>query len=183
MKSKSKIIMFVACITILISCAKDGDDGATGPVGPQGATGNTGTPGPGASVQTVVVSASDWVHIGTVGQSGDGYQAVKSFSIITSDIVSNGAILVFSVTDTTASAICYPVPHTEPYSTWTRHWTFIYSLGSVTYKCQDSDFTTINPGGPGYLRVVTIPGSARPAHPIVDITNYSEVKAAYNLQD
>jgi len=72
MKSLVKTVMLMATIALFVSCAKDGDTGPQGAAGGAGATGPTGPQGPGATSQTVVVSASDWVHIGTVGASGDG---------------------------------------------------------------------------------------------------------------
>ncbi|HLG35836.1 MAG TPA: hypothetical protein VI757_13215 [Bacteroidia bacterium] len=182
MKTQSKIIMLIACITLFISCAKDGEigpQGAQGTQGTQGATGNTGPQGPGASSQTITVTSNQWSHFGTQGQSGDGYQTIQNVSIITSGIVSTGAVLAYISGSTTAWVA---LPYSAPYSSWQRYWTYAYQTGQIILECQDSDFFTTQPGTQ-YFKVVVIPGSVMHQNPDVDFNNYKEVQAAYNLQD
>lgn len=180
MKSKLNFIMLFACVGLLISCAKDGD---TGPAGPAGATGATGPQGPGATSQNILFAASDWVHLGTVGQSGEGWQIVKGASIITADIIATGAIYAYATNDTTSSATNYPLPKTEVWSTYTRAWDVFFSLGTVTYQVHDSNHSTPNPGGPSYLKIVVVPASHRPLLENVDVSDYSQVKKALHLRD
>jgi hypothetical protein len=179
MKSKLKFFILFACIGLFVSCAKDG---ATGPAGPTGATGATGPQGPGATSQILVVNTSDWVHTGTVGQSGDGYAATKNVSIITADIVQHGSIFVYTMSDTTSSAQCNPVPQTNFYTTNSRTWAYNYTLGSVTFTVMDSNHNTPNPGS-GFWKVVAVPASHRPMLANVDVSNYAAVKAALHLRD
>ena len=169
---RTVLLTLIASVSLLFSCAKDGKDGLPGPAGSAGPAGN-------ANVKSQTFT-SNWVHIGTQGQSGDGFLSTHSSSIITSDIVNNGAVLAYYFNSTLNAWIT--LPFSEPFSSWTSHWRYNYKNNLINFIKEDSDFFTSNPGNITF-KVVAIASSARLANPNVDYTNYEEVKATFNLKD
>ena len=162
-----KVLTLSLLITFSIgifSCSKEG------PAGPQG----------NANVhsRTITISPSDWYHVGTAGSAGDAYRADKSDADITSSIASSGAVLAYVSSD---NATWFSLPQTAPFATWSESINIVYSSGTVSTIIQDSDFLTVAPSAPLYLKVVTVANSGMVEHSTTDWSNYQEVSALYNL--
>jgi hypothetical protein len=176
-----KLFLLIAISIAIVSCKK-GDKGDLGPQGPAGTTGATGATGnANANTETISISSSGWQHIGTQGQVGDGQEAIKSTSIITSDIVSGGAVLAFI---STGNLIWTSLPTTDYFASYHETWSYVYETGQITVRINDSDFITLSPASTVYLKVVVIAGHSRPAPGSgIDLRNYEQVKAYYHLTD
>lgn len=118
-------LLMLISIVILNGCAKDG---ATGPAGKDGNAN--------VKSQTITITESQWNHTGTVGEPGDGYEAIQTSSIITSDIVSKGAVMAYlSVDNLEWGSLPFTVPtgvsSTEPYS---ESWLISYKTNQITAR-------------------------------------------------
>jgi len=172
---KAKLFTSAIILSLILSGCK-GDKGDTGPAGTNGIAN--------AHNQTITINPGYWIHFGSTGQSGDGYESMQSSSIITQEIVNNGVVLAYFSTNPSAGYIA--LPYTKPFSSYTRHFTYGYNTNLIFIDVMDSDFYTSDPGvvyGVIYLKVVTIAGSVMRDHPDLDLTNYSLVKATFNLND
>lgn len=171
------LLTLIASASLIFSCAKDGEDGLPGPVGQTGQTGQTGNSN--VKSETFTSNTSDWIHIGTNGQAGDGFSFLQFSSIITSDIANSGAVFVY-VLSTGGGWIALPASFTK--SAWTENWRYAYSSLQLVISKEDSDFNTLNPGIQTF-KVVAISSTARIANPNVDYNDYEQVKAAFNLEE
>jgi hypothetical protein len=167
MKKILTLCLAVALASGFTSCTKEG------PAGPAGATGNANV-----HSKTITINPSEWYQIGTQGSSGDGYRADKADADITSAIVNSGAVLAYISSDNTT---WFSLPQTAPFATWSESINILYSTGTVSVVVQDSDFLTVAPGTPLYLKVVTVASSGMVEHSSTDWSNYEEVSALYNL--
>lgn len=180
---KKILFSFALLAMIFASCTKDGPVGPTGPAGTNGTNGSNGNNGTNgnANVHTQNFTInSEWYHYGTAGQPDEGYQVDIPCSIITSDIVSAGAVLAYASGDNQMwMALPYTNPtglsETYPYSSSVN---YIYITNDISIFYQDNDFYTSNPGLT-YIKVITIAGQT--LNPKIDYENYSEVKEYYNL--
>lgn len=170
--------MLIIAVACLASCQK-GEKGDTGSPGKDGTNGNANV-----HTQNFTINNSQWYHVGTAGQPNEGYWADISCSIITSEIVSTGAVLAY-IDDGSQTWVALPatiptgVDDTYPYS---RSCNYEYSTNLITIIVQDNDFYTTNPGL-NYFKVVTIAGNAKRINPKIDFRNYNEVKRTFNLAD
>lgn len=162
-----KLIFFALAFASLgmSSCKKEEVVGSTGPAGPAG----------NANVKSVsfVTTIADWS-----GSEWAGWTATFSVPIITSDIVSTGAVMCYM----TIGADTYALPYSWFYSSGqTRHVLFTYSTGNVTVKRIDDDFLTNNPEGTT-IKVVAITANGLIANPGLDLNDYAAVAEAFDLE-
>lgn len=163
MKKIGTMMLGLMMMTMLFSACKKEE--VVGPVGPAG----------NANVKSMTVEtvSTDWT-----GNGAAGFSITLDAPIITADIVATGAVLCYlELAGTT-----YALPYSYLYGSFTRHMLFEYSLGSITIDRIDDDGFTSNPGSSlAKIKVVTIASSELIQHPNVDLTNYEEVKEAFNL--
>jgi hypothetical protein len=167
MKKILTLCLTVALTTGFTSCTKEG------PAGPAGAQGNANV-----HSKTITINPSSWYHVGTSGSSGDGFEADLTNTDITSAIASSGAVLSYISSD---NSTWFSLPQTAPFSTWSESINIFYSTGSISVVIQDSDFLTVAPGAPLYLKMVTVANAGMVEHSTTDWSNYQEVSALYNL--
>ncbi len=170
MKKVKALLLSTIIVVMFNGCAKDGE---TGPQGPQG---NANV----SSLNLVFVS-TNWVHIGTAGQPDDMYQLTTAASIITSDIVNKGSVLVYVSSD--GGTHYTALPFTFYGSNYSESWTFSYSANELVLNVQDSDHLTPVPNAVLDVKIITTASSNKIKNPNVDWNNYDEVKSALNLMD
>lgn len=167
MKKTKKLILGLMLISVsLFNSCKKGDTGAPGK---DGTNGN-------ANVSSVILNATTWTWSATYLESYDTWTGV---SILSSDVASSGAVMLYEGSGTTWMAV--------PYSYnlgggVTFHVYFDYGTGWVTVHQANSDDSNPNPSAASY-KLVCIPKRAMQLHPEVNIKNYAEVKEAFNLKD
>lgn len=166
MKKIGTIMIGLLVVTTFLSACKKEE--VVGPTGPAGADGN-------ANVKSVTFSsvAADWT-----GDGAAGYSITINSSIITADIVASGAVLCYM----DISGTTYALPYSYLYNGYTRHMLYTYETGSVTVNRRDDDGATTNPGSSmAKIKVVAISSSGLIQNPNVDLSNYEEVKKAFDL--
>ncbi|MDF3026959.1 MAG: hypothetical protein K0S23_1266 [Fluviicola sp.] len=167
MKKIGTIMLGLLVVTTFLGACKKKE--VVGPTGPAGAAGN-------ANVKsfTVATVAADWT-----GDQVAGYSITLSVPIITADIVATGAVMCYLEYGGTTYALPYSYLYGGGY---TRHMLFNYELGTLTVDRVDDDGLTVNPGSSSTkIKVVAISSTGLIQHPNVDLTNYEEVKQAFNL--
>ncbi|MFI5218370.1 MAG: collagen-like protein [Bacteroidia bacterium] len=174
MKKLLKIFMMLASISLLISCAKDGETGPQGPAGVNGTNGTNGQDG-NANVHTQTFTVSNWYYI------APSYGVDIADFDITQDIVDNGLVMVYT---SNGSGGWQALPYTAyPSSSYSSTYVFVHYLNGVTIWKTDSDLTQpVNPGTRTY-KVIAVAEAPRIANPNVNWNNYEEVKETFNLKD
>jgi len=175
---KNFILITTALILLfnLTSCVKEGPQGPPGKDGINGLNGQDGQDG-NANVKTTVfqVTPSDWTQT-----SSDIYY-LKYLSIITNDIVDNGAVLVYW--KSTNSNSYQALPMTWPSSN-TKIYRYWYSSTLLEVEIVQADGTTPTLPSTTYTyKVVAIEGDYASRPLPINIKNYSEVKKYFNLKD
>lgn len=151
--------------TFLGACKKKEVEG---PTGPAGADGN-------ANVKSLTVAtvAGDWTGDGTAG-----YSITLSAPLITADIVATGAVMCYLE----FGGSTYALPYSYFYQGYSRHMLFTYGEGTVTVRRIDDDGLTTNPGSASSkIKIVAISSTGLMQNPNLDLSNYEEVKTAFDL--
>jgi hypothetical protein len=169
----------VATMMLFASCAKDGKTGPQGATGPQGPAGTNGTNGVNGTngtngnanvISTNTVNVTSWTQFGTL------WTATITAVGITQAVVDKGVVMVFLQYGNQWVSL--------PDINGINSMSYDFSLGQVELLNANSDGTlpTIptNPN-PTIFRLVIIPASVIIKG--VNMNNYHEVKAAYNLKD
>lgn len=163
-----KSIVFVSIISFIFGCTKKGD---TGPSGKDGSS----------NVSATVFSISSW------GWTAPNYYANLSVPEITSDNFNSAAIMVYF---STSNGKWTALPFTQYNSPSNYFMGFNTSVGNVqvTWIYDSSLSSGSNPNnyyGVTALqcKVVVIPKAAKEAHPNVNLSNYIEVREAFELKD
>lgn len=176
-----KLITIFCCLIVLgsslimNSCKKDDDSAYQ-------LKGNYGN----ANVinQNYTVYNWEWTNVGTSGQAGDGYEVTEYCGLMTQSVVSSYLVMAYFSPD---NSIWQPMPVTIPLGDDTYPYSetinYAYSLNTIIFGIYDNDFLTLQPDATMYFKVVAVSPQAGAAHPNVDLTNYSEVKEAFNLAD
>jgi hypothetical protein len=122
--------------------------------------------------ELVTVNQNEWVG------DGEGYEVIKSLSILNSEIASNGSVLCYwkDGDDYIAMPITYSV------GSWVTHLIYTHDSNSITFISYDDDGLTPNPGT-RMFKVVCVSHRAMAQNPGVDLLNYQEVKEAFELVD
>lgn len=164
--TRTLIVMAAFAGSIMLnSCAKDG---AVGPAGPAGTNGN-------ANVQSSTFTVSNWTY------SAPSYYSDISWGALTTDIINNGAVLVYVSTGT---SVWSQLPLTlYTYSTYSSSLEVVSSTGNIRILWTDSDLTQPNNPGANTFKVVAIAASQRLANPNINYDDYNQVKAAFHLKD
>ena len=173
---KRVIYSLFICLTMFVSCAKEGPvgpqgvTGATGSTGPTGPTGPTGTTN--IKTRTVSVTSTQWL-----GNSATYYY---DFAIpeITQAVKDRGAVIGYmaNANNTTWLGMTW----IEVSGTYFTSYAFNHSVGSVRVSSYDSDGVTLNPGARSYKFIIMESTGLLP--PTIDITNYAAVAKYLNLE-
>jgi hypothetical protein len=161
--AKFSILILTAFLLFNVLLFSSCEKGETGPAGANGSS----------NVQSYTFTTNNlsWVFNG----SDNSYNSTYNLTSITSDVVSNGTIQVFVGDGSSNQWGALPLSYSV------LQLNYSYSLGQVVLSVTLSNgLVPNNPGGQQF-KVVVIPPSARIAH--VNMHNYSDVKAAYNLKD
>ena len=150
--------------TMVSSCAKDGE---TGPAGKDGKDGN-------ANVNSKEFTITNWI------KDGDKYKGTISYSVITADIVNNGAVLVY-ISNGSGGYIAMPISFLS--NGYLYMYTPVFYEGGVTVWASSTKTSYSGPNS-GTFKVVAIDGkSIKKAKTVIDLNNYQEVKNYFNLSD
>jgi hypothetical protein len=166
MKKIGTIMLGLLVVTTLLGACKKKE--VEGPAGPAGADGN-------ANVKSATFStvAADWT-----GDGVEGYSITLSTPIITADIVATGAVMCYM----DISGTTYALPYSYLYNGFSRHMLYTYETGAITVSRRDDDGATTNPGTSGAtIKVVAISSTGLIQNPNLDLSNYEEVKEAFDL--
>lgn len=160
------IITLLTIISLIQGCTKKGD------VGPTGKDGSS-------NVSATVFQASSW------SWSAPNYYINLNVPEITSENLTSAAIMVYFTKDNIKWTA---VPFTQYNSTYNYFMGFNTSIGQVqvTWIYDTSLSSGDNPnvyyGVTVQYKVVVIPPAAKKANPNVDLSNYNEVKKAFNIE-
>ncbi len=170
MKKKNLLIaVFVVATAMFSGCAKDG---ATGPQGPAGTNGS-------ANVNTALFNV-------TPGQWNNPSSGYYNFGIADADITNsdNDVVMVYMLSGQTGGSDTWV---SLPISNWfvsgdDMYFTYFGSSSAageiaLYYNSSSAQSSTLT------FKAVVIPPAARMANTNVNLKNYEEVKAAFNLQD
>lgn len=172
-KTAKMLGMFaLTCGLLFTNCAKDGKAGPQGPTGPQGPAGINGNAN--VKSQIIATTSADWTG------NGEVYVAIKTCSVITTDIHEKGAVMVY-IKDG-SEYIALPFSAHSNSSNYTSHYFFTTAVGTITIYVQDDDGFTPNPSNQTF-KVVAIASSQITKHPNLDLKNYQEVKKVLQLAD
>jgi hypothetical protein len=183
MKLLKAIRIFISVLFLsFVFTACEGPEGPMGPQGPQGEQGLQGPQGAqgvkgddgeaGAKSYRFTTSTSDF--------SGTGNERNATFTInaITSDIVENGAVMVYRYFGSSSGG-WRPLPFTYVGNTGVQSLLFLFDVGELTIKA------TSNTGDPavyaGTYRCVVIPGVAGKRGLPVDLMDYEAVREYYGF--
>lgn len=176
---------FILLATLMMGATFTACEGPAGPMGPQGPQGEQGLQGPqgaqgvkgddgeaGAKSYRFNTTSSDF--------SGTGNERNATFTVnaITSDIVENGAVMVYRYFGSSSGG-WRPLPFTYVGTTGVQSLLFLFDVGELTIKA------TSNTGDPavyaGTYRCVVIPGVAGKRGLPVDLMDYEAVREYYSF--
>lgn len=169
MKAITKITAALLLAAAMFSgCTKKGDTGAAGKDGKDG----------NANVTSETL---------TIGSGGWSWHANPNFRyaswtpyILTSNVITSGAIMVYQTDGTNYVAL--PITQNVGSSGIQEHDYFTYDVnGYFNVFIENSDGSDPNPSSSFTYKLVCIPQHM--IKPNVNMKNYSEVKAAYQLKD
>lgn len=173
MKTIKTIIAISLLGTIAFNSCVKGDQG---PKGDQGSAGSNGV----ANIMsyTLTTTPSSWGHVGTIGQAGDGWQTTFSVPAVTTNVITNGGVLMYLLGNNALTAM--PVTLYE-FQNVSHTYGFDAFVGQIKAYVTDSDFNTLQPSTNINFKLVIIPPALIKKG--VNYKDYVEVKAAHNLQD
>lgn len=146
----------------LTSCKK-GDTGPAGPSGPSGVAN--------IKTNTFTTNSNQWIQ----NSSNTAYFYNYSSTDITSDVISNGVVMVYLGDGSGNIWLAMPFS--------TQGLEFVYGIQQSNVQVNISQTNGLMPNNPGgqQFKVVIIPPAM--VKPNVNTNNYADVKAAYNLVD
>jgi len=169
MKKINTVVMLIILSSILttFSCTKEGKQGETGPAGTNGVNGN-------ANVKSASFTVYTWEWL-TNGNSK--YVDITS-TLITTDILNSGAVLLYIKSGSTWQAL----PFTFPQGTTSTLFRYLYAYNLVEIQItQETGVPSITSNLE--FKLVVMSSTARMSNPNIDYNNYYEVKGAFNLKD
>jgi hypothetical protein len=202
--------LLTAAALLLSSCGKNGAPGPqgpagpTGPTGPAGTNGTNGTTGPtgatGATgaTGTANVMYSAWITPASYTKdtvfSTYHFYANIAASGITQDVLDKGTVIVYGKLDGYTSTIwpsdqVSPLPivvtYMEGSTVYTDTWSSLVTLGNVRIDFVDNNNLYGGISNAHQFRYVIIPGAVLTAalRQHLNLKDYSQVKAAFNLKD
>lgn len=155
----------VMSITAILFNGCAGKDGAPGAQGPQG----------NANVLSYTFSVSSWTY------TAPNLWADLVDPDITSDVINNGAVLVYINNGGNLTQLPYTY---YPTNTYSETMSAIHSVGNVQINLTDSDLNP--PGIPSstlVFKVVTLPSRKPLSNPHINFKDYESVKKAFDLKD
>lgn len=165
--------LLITSASIFSSCAKEGPAGPAGPVGSAGTDGKDGKDG-NANVKSssYFITGSEWTF--SAGEA----TLTKQMSQITSDIVTNGMVMVYAKPEN--SSAWEALPTSFGYNNGD-----VLSLGysievgklSLYWSWNTPATLTAADIGNNDFKVVVISGSALARHPNVNVRDYKQVEA------
>ncbi|MBK8875401.1 MAG: hypothetical protein IPN13_16385 [Bacteroidetes bacterium] len=170
------VIIFTFIASISFTSCEKGDTGAPGPQGPIGPPGNVNV-----ISKTVTVSSGDWIsYSNPLGGNMKGSQ--KAVPEITSSIVSTGAVMVYLRQSYNTGGYYYQaLPFNRVVdSNNMRSYHFSISTNLLNLFIEETD-NNIGSLGSYTYKVVIIPANRMAENPDVNLLNYDEVKASFNL--
>ncbi|HEX7414639.1 MAG TPA: hypothetical protein VF411_11400 [Bacteroidia bacterium] len=175
MKNMKKTLAagIVAGMLLFAGCSKDGATGPAGATGPQGTTGTNGTNGTNGSANVSTYNLTQAPNQWT----SDGYGGWKALFTATGFNPTVGAVEAFFSADNTN---WYAMPFT-----FSTNETVAYSFNSAGLTVNDIAIgTTAIPAWTTtcYFKFVVIPPAHRMANPNLNLKNWAEVSAAFNLK-
>jgi hypothetical protein len=188
-------LLLTAATLLLSSCGKDGAPGPQGPAGPNGPAGPTGATG---ATGTANVIYSAWVTPSSYTKdtvfSTYHFYANIAASKITQDVLDKGTVIVYGKLDgytaviwpaAQVSALPIVVTYTEGTTVYTDTWSSLVTLGNVRIDFVNNLNLYNGISNAHQFRYVIIPGAVLTAaiknH--VNLKDYGQVKAAFNLKD
>jgi hypothetical protein len=194
---KSNYLLLLSAVVVLFaaSCGKNGAVGPQGPQGAIGATGPSGPTGPKGNTGTANVIYSDWYTPATYTKdtvfSTYHFYANIAASKITQAVLDSGTIVVYGRLDGYTSSI-WPtaqisalpilITYQEGATTYTDTWSSLVTLGNVQIDFVDNKNLYGSISNAHQFRYVIIPGGVHTTASI-NLKNYEQVKAAFNLKD
>ena len=164
--TKIKSLFAISTIVVLIaSCTKDGE---TGPQGQAGSNGTNGTNG-NANVTSYIIGMTNPSWINGIGNWF--YYVDTSHPVQDAD---HSAFMVY----VKVSGLWTSLPCTDVLFGGDK-FRFEYNSGGIEF---DYDYLS-RPINTTYFKVVVIPPARLAGHPNINLNNYAEVKAAYDLKD
>jgi hypothetical protein len=155
-------------MTALVGCKKDyiTKKDADNKYVQQGTNNNT------VQTETFTTNSNQWVQ----STSSASYYYNHSSTNITSDVISNGAVMVYLGDGSGNVWIAMPFSKSGL--------DFAYAMQPSNVQVDISQSNGLMPNNPGgqQFKVVTIPASGMKANPNVDLTNYKEVAKTFNLK-
>jgi len=166
--TKALALCGLAVLAITTSCSKDGATGPQGPAGTNGTTGTNGTNGnANVTTTTFTITPSQW----TTGNGG-WYNA--SFTAPTITDGDKDAVMIYLWTSAgTSTTQWYALPVSDLIATGDKL-QFGETTNSLTLQ-----YYGAAPANTWTFKQVVIPPAMK--KPNVNMNNYAEVKAAYNL--
>ncbi|MDI1355649.1 MAG: hypothetical protein PSX36_12070 [bacterium] len=157
---------------LLTNCAK----GDTGPAGTNGTNGTNGN----ANVKSGTFQNMTW----TFNNATLRWESVVSYSAITQEVVTSGAVLVYI----DINGYYVQLPYSYVLGTGVNAvivwWEAEHFVGGVRLKLHNSDLDNlVVPQSTAKFKIVAMTASARAAHPDVDTKNYQEVKTSYGISE
>lgn len=125
---------------------------------------------PHAEVNSRVVTVSNWIG------DANGYTAVANVDFITQDVQNNGAVMCYIQDGDSWLAM----PITLSTGSWISHYLFSTQVGKVNFSVYDDDGLTPEPGTQEF-KIVAITSVGMIQNPGINLTDYEEVKDAFNL--
>lgn len=169
------ILFFAIIATMFAGCTKEGPEGPQGPAGTNGTNGSNGIDG-NANVKTQIIS----VIPGEWNTSSNTLYVVKNVSIITSDIVSNGAVLVYWKSSGSSSYQALPFTWPGTNEILYRFW---YDTGELELDIYQENGPPPSPTTTYTYKVVAIQGDLQSKITGVDFKDYEKVKQYFLFND
>jgi hypothetical protein len=197
-------MLITAAALLVSSCGKNGAPGPTGPTGPTGATGATGPAGAnGATGATGATGSANVIYSAWVTPSTYTKDTVFTTwhlyadipaTKITQAILDKGTVIVYGKLDgynptiwpaAQVSALPIIITYTEGSTVYTDTWSALITLGNVRIDFVDNMNLYNGISNAHQFRYVIIPGAVLTAaiknH--INLKDYGQVKAAFNLRD
>jgi len=168
MKTRKLFVAAVLLLSIGITGCSKPEKGEKGETGPAGTNGN-------ANVTSATLNASTWTWDSSNQWS---YATWSSVSILTSDAVNSGAVMVYEG----SSGDWLACPYTIGANPIIISTNFEYQVNTMTVYKSSSDGQNLNPSTSIQYKLVCIPTRMMQQHPNIDLKNYKQVEAAFNLK-
>lgn len=161
MKTKLKMLVWVAVAALSTNCSKEG------PAGPAGPTGNANVIG----TNVVNIDATYWYPNST----STLWTAQLNTSGITQAIIDKGSVqLFFNINGSEWSSIPITVSN---YSL-----SYSFGLGYLKVYAQKTDLSTLSNPGNASFRIVVISASNKMSHPNTNWSDYKQVEKALGIK-